>query len=136
MVYRKKTDKLLDWNIRQYDKDIVEESKINGDFESSNIWKIDPVFDKTHSAVFPLELCNKVIKFYSFKGDLIFDPFAGSGTLGKAAVNLDRHFFLAEKEKKYVDRIKENVGQIKLSSEKNLMPKFLSLDKFEEIAKK
>ena len=34
---------------------------INGDFESSNLWKIDPTFDKTHSAVFPLELCNKII---------------------------------------------------------------------------
>ena len=67
MVYRKKTDKLIDWNIKQYDKQIVEESKIKGDYESSNIWKIDPTFDKTHSAVFPLELCNRVIQFYSFK---------------------------------------------------------------------
>ena len=40
---------------------------------------------------------------------LIFDPFAGSGTLGRSAVNLNRYFFLAEKEVKYIHRIKENL---------------------------
>ncbi len=136
MVYRKKTDKLIDWNIKQYDFGVVEESKINGDYESSNVWKIDPVFDKTHSAVFPLELCNKVIKFYSFKGDLIFDPFAGSGTLGKAALNLDRHFFLTEKEKIYIERIKENFNQSKIFSQNKFTPKFSSLDNFKNLNKK
>jgi DNA modification methylase len=135
MIYRKKTDKLIDWNIRQYDAKVVEDSKINGDFESSNLWKIDPTFDKTHSAVFPLELCNKVIKFYSFKGDLIFDPFAGSGTLGKAAINLDRYFFLTEKEKKYIERIKENFSQSKIFSDNKFIPRFLSVDKFKEVSR-
>ena len=135
MVYRKKTDKLIDWNMKQYDKKIVEESKINGDFESSNIWKIDPTFDKTHSAVFPLELCNKVIKFYSFKGDLVFDPFAGSGTFGKSAINLDRFFFLTEKEKRYIERIKENLTQTNIFSNDKFRPKFLNLNDFERLAK-
>lgn len=135
MVYRKKTDKLIDWNIRQYGYKTVEESKINGDFETSNVWKIDPVFDKTHSAVFPLELCNKIIKFYSFKGDLVFDPFAGSGTFGKAAMNLNRYFFLTEKEKKYIDRIKENIGQVKIFSNSSFIPKFLDLNSFKDAAK-
>ncbi|MBI2652344.1 HEAT repeat domain-containing protein [Candidatus Woesearchaeota archaeon] len=135
MVYRKKTDKLIDWNIKQYDKKIVEESKINGDFESSNVWKIDTTFDKTHSAVFPLELCNKVIKFYSFKRDLVFDPFAGSGTFGESAINLDRFFFLAEKEKKYFERIKENLIQTKIFSNNQFSLKFLSLNEFGRVAK-
>jgi len=112
MVYRKKTDKLIDWNIKQYDQKTVEESKVIGNYETSNVWEIDPVFDKTHSAVFPLELCKRVIKFYSFKGDLVFDPFAGSGTLGKAAQILDRYFFLTEIDPKYFERIKENLGFI------------------------
>jgi DNA modification methylase len=136
MVYRKKTDKLIDWNIKQYDKKIVEESKINGDYESSNIWNIDPTFDKTHSAVFPIELCNKVIKFYSFKGDLVFDPFAGSGTFGKSAINLNRFFFLTEQKKQYVDRIKENMSQSKIFSDNNLKPKFLNINEFEKVIKK
>ena len=133
MVYRKKTDRLIDWNIRQYDNKTVEDSKINGDFESGNVWRIDPVFDKTHSAVFPLELCNKIIKFYSYKGDLVFDPFAGSGTLGKAAINLERYFFLTEKENKYFERIKENISQLKISSDYvECKPRFLNLEGFRE----
>ena len=134
LVYRKKTDRLIDWNIRQYDKKTIEESKINGGFESSNVWKIDPTFDRTHSAVFPIELCNKVIKFYSMKGDLVFDPFAGSGTFGKSAVNLNRFFFLAEKEIKYVERIKENIKQGDIFTENRFCPRFLSLEKFREVA--
>ena len=135
MVYRKKTDKLIDWNIKQYPKEIVEESKINGDYESSNIWKIDPTFDKTHSAVFPIELCNKIIKFYSFKGDLVFDPFAGSGTFGKSAINLNRFFFLTEQQQKYIDRIKENVSQIKIFSDNTFKPRFLKINEFKKVIK-
>ena len=135
MVYRKKTDKLIDWNIKQYPKNIIEESKINGDFISSNVWKICPTFDKTHSAVFPLELCNKIIKFYSFKGDLVFDPFAGSGTFGKSAMDLNRFFFLTEKEKKYIDRTKENIGQVNLPYDNNIVPRFLNIEKFREVSK-
>jgi DNA modification methylase len=109
MVYRKKTDKLIDWNIKQYSKEIVEKSKVLEEYETTNVWYIDPTFDKVHSAVFPIELCNRIIKFYSFVGDLILDPFAGSGTLGRAAIKLNRNFFLIEKEAKYIERIKEEM---------------------------
>lgn len=85
MVYRKKTSKLIDWNIKQYNWNTVKESKILGEYETRNVWHIDPTFDKVHSAVFPIELCNRIITFYSFKGDLVYDPFGGSGTVGKAA---------------------------------------------------
>ena len=80
MVYRKKTDKLIDWNLRQYDDEIIEASKVRGEYEKSNAWQINPAADKGHPAVFPTELASRVIQFYSFsfKGDLIFDPFAGS----------------------------------------------------------
>lgn len=135
MVYRKKTDKLIDWNIRQYSWDKVKKSKVMETYETTNVWRIDPAFDKIHTAVFPLELCNRVIKFYSFVGDLIFDPFAGSGTLGRAALNLNRHFFLTEKENKYINRIKEELN--KSSNLFNQMgePKFLSLNEFINLSK-
>ena len=44
MVYRKKTDRLLDWNIHQYPKDIVEDSKVFGNFDTSNVINIDGMF--------------------------------------------------------------------------------------------
>ncbi|HEX73614.1 MAG TPA: restriction endonuclease subunit M [Dehalococcoidia bacterium] len=133
MVYRKKTDKLIDWAMRQYDWDTVKQSKVLEEYETSNVWAIDPVFDKVHSAVFPKELCNRVIKLYSYKGDLIFDPFAGSGTLGKAAIDLDRYFFLTEKERKYIERIRQEIGN------KSLFDKteshILHIEEFRKLAK-
>jgi len=131
MVYRKKTDKLIDWNIKQYDlQTTIKRSKVNEEYETSNVWRIDPVFDKKHSAVFPLELCNRIIKFYSYIGDLVFDPFAGSGTFGRAAINLNRYFFLTETEAKYIKRIKENIRQYNLSSTHIKPPQFLNLKTF------
>ncbi len=108
LVYRKHTDKLIDWNIRAHpDKKLVEESKIGDDYERTNIWRIQPAHDPRHPAVFPLELAEKVIRYYSFKGDVVLDPFAGIGTVGKAAVMLGRRFVLIEQNPKYVSIIRE-----------------------------
>ncbi len=65
MVYRKSTEKLIAWNIRQYDWEAVQASKVPEGYETTNVWKIDPCFDKVHSAVFPVELCKRVIQYYS-----------------------------------------------------------------------
>ena len=107
MVYRKKTDKLIDWNIRQYDDETVEASKVKGAYEKTNLWHINPATDKVHPAVFPSELAARVVQFYSFKGDLIFDPFGGSGTVGYVALAHERYFLLCEKEAEYVERAKQ-----------------------------
>ncbi|MDZ7261489.1 MAG: site-specific DNA-methyltransferase [candidate division KSB1 bacterium] len=44
-----------------------------------------------HPAIFPIMLPERLIKIYSHEGDLIFDPFAGSGSTLIAAKNLKRH---------------------------------------------
>ena len=102
MVYRRRSHALIDWNLRQYPPDIVEKSKVLGSFERSNVWNIAPVSDAEHSAVFPRQLCENVIRLYSFVGDLVFDPFAGSGTVGLGALMNDRRFFLTELEANFV----------------------------------
>ncbi len=132
MVYRKQTDKLLDWNMRQYPDEIIEQSKIKGQYETSNAWKIDPTFDKVHSAVFPIELCRRVIQFYSYQGDLVFDPFGGSGTLGKAALNSGRYFFMTEQEEKYIQRMRENLNYQPLFATKPL--RFLAIEEFQTLS--
>ena len=135
MVYRKKTNKLIDWNMRQYDPNTIEESKVADDYETTNVWQIDPVYDKVHSAVFPRELCHKVITYYSFVNDLVFDPFAGSGTLGKAAIDLSRHYFLTEKEAKYVNRMKDGLaGKADLFRGTDFKPKFIELSEFKTLS--
>jgi len=106
MVYRKQTSRLLDWNIHQYSNEIVEKSKVRDGFETTNVWQICPKSDKVHSAIFPYDLCKRVIEYYSFVGDLIFDPFGGSGTVGRTAISLDRKFFMAEKDPQYFEYMK------------------------------
>jgi len=108
LVYRKRTAKLIDWNIRAHpDPELVKESRIEGDYEHTNIWRIKPNHDKRHPAIFPLELAEKVIRYYSFKNDVVLDPFAGIGTVGKAATRLGRRFVLIERDMKYVNIIRD-----------------------------
>jgi DNA modification methylase len=110
LVYRKHTDKLIDWHIRRHpEPKIVEESKIQDGYEITNLWKIHPSYNKNHPAVFPLELAEKVIQYYSFKNDVILDPFAGTGTTGKAAVKNGRRFVLYEQDEEYLKIIKDDV---------------------------
>ena len=102
LVYRKRTDKLIDWNIKtHYSKRFVEESKITGEYERTNVWHIKPTHSKKHPAVFPEELVEKVIKYYSFKYDCVLDPFAGSGVVGKVSLKLGRRFFLVDNQAEY-----------------------------------
>lgn len=108
LVYRKKTDKLIDWWIRKHpDQEAVKDSKIEDGYEVTNIWKITPAHCKEHPAIFPSELAEKVITYYSFKNDVVLDPFGGTGTTAKAALKLGRRFATFEMEKKYIDLIKK-----------------------------
>ena len=108
LVYRKKTDKLIDWHIRKHpDEESIRQSKIQDGYEVTNIWKIHPFYSKKHPAVFPAELAEKVITYYSFVNDVVLDPFAGIGTVGKAASKIDRRFVLFEINPEYVEAIKE-----------------------------
>lgn len=107
LVYRKQTTKLIDWNIRAHPQpELVRASRIGDDYECTNVWRIKPAYDKRHPAIFPVELAEKVIAYYSFKGDVVLDPFAGIGTLGKAAVKFGRQFVLIEQDANYVDIIR------------------------------
>ncbi len=104
LVYRKHTDRLIDWNIRTHpDQDAVRRSRVQDGYERTNVWQISPASSRLHPAVFPVELAERVIRYYSFEGDIVLDPFAGIGTVGDAAVRLKRRFALAEQDPEYVE---------------------------------
>lgn len=110
LVYRKKSDHLIDWLIRKHpDREAVKESKIADGYEVTNVWKISPAHSKDHPAVFPEELADKVIRYYSFKNDVVLDPFAGTGTTARAAIKAERRFAMFEKEEKYLKNIKASI---------------------------
>ncbi len=115
LVYRKKSDKLIDWLIRKHpDQQAVADSKIKDGYEVTNIWKITPAHCKEHPAIFPAELAEKVITYYSFKNDVVLDPFGGTGTTAKAAARLGRRFVTFEMEQKYIELIKKSFANTKL----------------------
>ncbi len=68
----------------------------------------------SHPTQKPEKLIEKFVKLLSNKGDIIFDPFMGSGTIGKVALNLDRIFYGVEISKEYYEIAKKRLGQKKL----------------------
>lgn len=109
MIYRKKTTKLIDWNIRQYSEETVEDSRVKDDFDRTNVWRMNTARCRVHPAVFPVELCRRIIAYYSYKGDLVFDPFAGIGTVGKTADKMGRFFFLTEQNPVYFNHMRTHI---------------------------
>ena len=113
LVYRKKTDKLIDWNIRaHHDQGAVARSKILGDYDVTNVWKIAPSHSKLHPATYPDELVRRIIRDYSFEGDLVLDPFGGSGTTGRVALKMNRRFLLIEKNPTYYHDMETSLSRL------------------------
>ncbi len=93
-------------------KTLKEESRLSRtewEMYFSQIWSFNGEFSKDHPAVFPLELPYRLIKMFSFKGDLVFDPFLGRGTTLKACRMLDRNGIGFELNPNYVKIIEKNV---------------------------
>lgn len=104
LVYRKKCSFLLDQNIKEYKN---YEKYSNEKIDTTNCWYINPRSDKNHPAVFPKELCRRILKYYSFEGDGVLDPFAGSGTLGSVAYKMKRIPVMCEIDPNYINLIEK-----------------------------
>jgi site-specific DNA-methyltransferase (adenine-specific) len=70
-----------------------------------SIWDILPESARRvgHPAPFPVELPRRLIELYTFRDDLILDPFVGSGTTAVAAVETGRHFVGFDLSEEYLD---------------------------------
>jgi site-specific DNA-methyltransferase (adenine-specific) len=56
-----------------------------------------------HPCPFPEEIPYRLMKIYSYGGDIILDPFNGSGQTTKVAYNLGRHFLGIDIKQEYID---------------------------------
>ena len=75
------------------------------------VWEIPPVRrQKGHPAQFPEEIPRRLIRMYSYKGDIVLDCFGGSMTTVKVANELGRIGIGYEKEEKYKPVIMEKLG--------------------------
>lgn len=77
-----------------------------GDRDQGDVWNIErPHKNDLHPTMKPVALVERAIRNSSRKGDLVFDPFGGSGTTLIAAEKTGRHASLIELDPKYVDVI-------------------------------
>jgi DNA modification methylase len=88
------------------DKIIKNDSLVEDGYERTNVWEFNPE-SNWHPAPFPKKLVEKIVKYYSYENEIVYDPFAGSGTTGKVCNELNRNWIMSELKKEYYDKIKE-----------------------------
>ncbi len=64
-----------------------------------------------HPAPFPVALPRRLIELYTYRGDLVLDPFVGSGTTAIAAVATGRHYVGFDTDSGYLDLARERLKQ-------------------------
>ena len=103
--------------------DFSKESKFNRLFirkMAYSVWDIPPINspkkDESHVAPFPEELPKRLILLFSFKNEVVLDPFAGCGTTNKVAKELGRKSIAVELSKDYCKLIEKKVKETKFDS--------------------
>ncbi len=78
-----------------------------------DVWEIpsESAAKVGHPAPFPVELPRRLIELYTYEGDLVLDPFIGSGTTAVAAVRSGRHYIGFDTEQAYVELARTRVAQ-------------------------
>ena len=71
-----------------------------------------------HPAVFPIELPKRHILSWTNEGDIVLDPFMGSGTTALAAIELNRHYIGIEMNEDYV-----NIANTLIEEKNKVIPK-------------
>ena len=78
-----------------------------------DVWTMRPESARrvNHPAPFPVELPERFIELYTYKGDVVLDPFMGSGSTAVAALRAGRRFVGYDTDPEYVDRAKTRVKE-------------------------
>jgi DNA modification methylase len=93
-----------------FDAVLKDEPITDTDIEWTNVWEINPETKSKHPAPFPEELVRKCVSYYSYKGELVLDPFCGSGTTPFVANKMERRYIGIELNPDYVEIAKNRLG--------------------------
>ncbi len=76
-----------------------------------SVWEMQPESARRvgHPAPFPIELPRRFIELYTYQGDLVLDPFLGSGTTAVAALLTGRHYVGYEIDPRYVEMARQRI---------------------------
>lgn len=65
---------------------------------------------RIHQSELPISLCEQILRFVTYEGEVILDSFAGSGVVGEAALNMRRNSILIEILKENIEKIKQRLN--------------------------
>lgn len=80
---------------------------------TTSIWTIGTASAKRigHPAPFPLQLPRRLIDLYTFAGDLVLDPFMGSGSTAIAAKQAGRHYVGYDTNVDYIELARKRIAE-------------------------
>ncbi len=139
LIFRKAGAKKIyqDKTKRAKERDAMELDAVFTRDIANNIWHIAPVPPNQlpHPCPFPEELAYRLIRLFSYSGDLILDPFAGIGTTLKVARATGRHYVGYELKDEYVKYATQRVRE-ELKLRKQLIADFVKVAYGEKMAAK
>ena len=118
-VLRDVTERIVIASKGRFDRALKPEERLDLDLPSTatisrdefleattDLWEIPPESATRvgHPAPFPVDLPKRLIDLYTYEGDVVLDPFMGSGTTAVAALRTDRHYIGFDTDPAYVDR--------------------------------
>jgi len=99
------------WIPKSTDTDITRFCRDNAKY-SKDVWRINPEQDSPHPASFPEELVSNIIVCASNEGDVVLDPYSGSGTTAMCAKKLKRNYIGFDLSKGYNNYAKQRISSI------------------------
>lgn len=108
-------DRAVPWKVRK-ERDLPWESTISKEeFMAATLdtWHIRPESAKRigHPAPFPVELPARLIQLYTYRGDVVLDPFVGAGSTAVAALAADRRYVGFDMEQEYLDIAERRIAE-------------------------
>lgn len=118
-TYRKKNGTL---------QDVRNSPTISNFGDRNNVWEYDVGFLKStpdevayeHPGIFPENLARDHIYSWSNKGDLVYDPFMGSGTTAKMCILMDRNYIGSEISKEYCELAEKRIRPYRMQTKLDL----------------
>lgn len=102
----------MNQKITAEDKDKSKLTKEEWRDYTKTVWSIANTSHEEHPAVFPLEIPHRLTKLFSFYGETVLDPFAGTGTTAKAAIPLGRRAICVDQNASYTKIIKKDCAKL------------------------
>lgn len=124
-VLRDVTERVVIASKGRFDRAVTRDKRIAAALPSENsigasdfmeatmdIWEIRPASATRvgHPAPFPVALPQRLIELYTYRGDLVLDPFVGSGSTAVAALRTGRHYVGFDTDRNYIDLAEQRLA--------------------------